>query len=179
MGTADLVQIFSERFRAAGGIAHTAESMRDAMHLAAGLLASGRRVHVAPGVSRELLPLLEARGLAVLTQCGVNDYLEDDAGITEAGHAIASTGSLVEVAPDESTRLASSATSTHIAFLRASSIIQSLSGLADLVRSELGAAGRKPAITLIGGPSRTSDIELKDVIGVHGPKEVHAVIYGG
>ena len=98
-----------------------------------------------------------------------------DVGITFSQAAISQTGSLVEICSSDNERLLSSLSRVHIAVLEASSIVENLFDVAPKLRSALG-AGKKPTITLIGGPSRTSDIELKSVLGVHGPHEVHAVI---
>lgn len=100
-----------------------------------------------------------------------------DVGITFSQAAISQTGSLVEICSSDNERLLSSLSRVHIAVLEASSIVENLSDVAPIIRSALNVL-RKPTITLIGGPSRTSDIELKSVLGVHGPHEVHAVIIG-
>ena len=98
-----------------------------------------------------------------------------DVGITLPQAAISQTGSLVEICSSDNERLLSSLSRVHIAVLKRSSIVENLSDITPIVRSALNAI-KKPTITLIGGPSRTSDIELKSVLGVHGPHEVHAVI---
>jgi L-lactate dehydrogenase complex protein LldG len=98
-------------------------------------------------------------------------------GITMADYGVSSVGCLVEVCYDDASRLVSSLTRTHVAFVRAQNLLKNLNELAIIVKKLLSEpSSRKPAITLISGPSRTGDIEMKVVMGVHGPHEVHAII---
>lgn len=98
-----------------------------------------------------------------------------DVGITFSQAAISQTGSLVEICSSDNERLLSSLSRIHIVVIEASSIVENLSEVSQIIRSALS-TNQKPTITLIGGPSRTSDIELKSVMGVHGPHEVHVVV---
>lgn len=101
-----------------------------------------------------------------------------DVGITIAEYGVAETGSIVDVSSTDEQRLLSSLTRVHIAILDSSNILPKLEDLAPRLRDKLSAKEQsKPSITFIGGPSRTSDIELKSVLGVHGPHEVHVVVY--
>ncbi|MDH2899476.1 MAG: lactate utilization protein [archaeon] len=104
------------------------------------------------------------------------DILEQaDIGITTAKFAVAETGCLVEVSYEDSSKLLSSLSRVNIVLLRASSILSTLQELAPILRGLLSKKD-KPTVTLISGPSRTSDIEMKSVLGVHGPHEVYAII---
>jgi L-lactate utilization protein LutC len=101
-----------------------------------------------------------------------------DVGITKATYAIAETGSIVDISFTDEHRLLSSFSRVHIAVLDRSTVLKKLSELAPKIRelTSRGANEIRPSITLIGGPSRTSDIELKSVLGVHGPHEVHVLV---
>jgi L-lactate dehydrogenase complex protein LldF len=92
-------------------------------------------------------------------------------GITGALAGIADTGSLVLVGGAGHPLTASLLPDIHIAILRASDLVLTLSDV--LGRPEIQAA---PATAIITGPSRTGDIEMALTIGVHGPKEVHVFL---
>ncbi len=106
---------------------------------------------------------------------GLEILKEADVGVTTADYGVAETGCLVEIAYPESTKLLSSLSRVNIVLLKATSILGKLQELAPILRAILSKED-KPTITLISGPSRTSDIEMKSVLGVHGPHEVHALI---
>ena len=102
-----------------------------------------------------------------------------DVGITKADFVLAETGSIVEVSYDDGLRLLSSLPRIHIAVLESNAVLHGVYELAPVMRSLLRPNrdhAQLPSITIIGGPSRTSDIEMKSVLGVHGPHEVHVVV---
>jgi L-lactate dehydrogenase complex protein LldG len=106
---------------------------------------------------------------------GLEIIKEADVGITTADFGVAETGCLVEIAYADSTKLLSSLSRVNIILLRTKNILAEMQELAPVLRAILSKED-KPTITLISGPSRTSDIEMKSVLGVHGPHEVHALL---
>ncbi|MFQ5637046.1 MAG: lactate utilization protein C [bacterium] len=99
-----------------------------------------------------------------------------DAGINQAEFGIAETGAIVEVTADDSERLISSLPRVHIAFLKQSSIVRTLDEAAPKLREIYKIHQANCNITLISGPSRTADIEMKLFLGVHGPQESHVIV---
>ena len=101
--------------------------------------------------------------------------------ITPVIAGIAETGSLLVASGPRRPQLAHFLPETHIAVLPVDRIVGSYEEGYALVRDEAARThnGVLPrAITLITGPSRTSDIERTLQIGVHGPRRLHIILTG-
>ena len=124
------------------------------------------------GVPQELdlVPWLTAEGFeaAWWSDSTLAGTYEADAGITDVWLAVAETGSLVVRASPEHGRAVSLVPPLHIAIVEQSQIVPDL---IDAMR-KIAAQGAGSATVLITGPSKTSDIEMTLVTGVHGPMEV-------
>jgi L-lactate dehydrogenase complex protein LldG len=112
------------------------------------------------------------RGRSVVTT-DAGDVKTAEVGINFADYALADTGSLVFLTESHETRLISLLPPIHIALIARKNI---LSGLDELFTLVPHPALKSSAMTLITGPSRTADIEMRLVRGVHGPGEVHVII---
>jgi L-lactate utilization protein LutC len=97
-----------------------------------------------------------------------------DAGVAVTGCvlAVAATGTVVLAAAPGTPRAASLAPPAHVCLVRAGDIVATL---VDAFAC-LGAAELPSALIWVGGPSRTSDLEMRPTIGVHGPRTVDLVV---
>ncbi len=109
------------------------------------------------------------------TDCTRDELFAADAGLTGAQLGIAETGTLVLVSEDERHRLASLVPPVHVAVLPVARIVATLGDALAALRGSLD-SGPDPTLTWITGPSRTADIELTLVVGVHGPRALHVVL---
>jgi L-lactate utilization protein LutC len=96
-----------------------------------------------------------------------------EVGITSTDFALADTGSLVFLSKSHESRLISLLPPCHIAVIERAKI---LTGLDELFAVLPDPAAKSSSMVLITGPSRTADIEMRLVRGVHGPGELHVVI---
>ena len=123
---------------------------------------------------------LAAKGIAFINDQTENDIVINAAraqiGVTGVDYALAETGSLVLLARAGQPRSVSLLPPVHIALIRPEQIIRGFDELFELLRADFEATGVKSAVTFITGPSRTADIELTLVVGVHGPQQLHAVL---
>ena len=101
-------------------------------------------------------------------------FFAADVGITGADYLVAETGSVVLVSRPDAPRSFSLLPPVHIVVAECGRI---LPDLFDLFAALEGDKDALPAgLTVITGPSKTGDIELRLVTGVHGPGEVHVVL---
>lgn len=107
-----------------------------------------------------------------------SEIIESGLGITGADYAVAETGSVVVLPRKGMSRLVSLVPPVHLAIVRAKDVVESLDDVFLFQRQDYLQNGGDMGsyLNFITGPSRTADIEMKLVIGVHGPREVHLVL---
>ena len=144
----------------AGELLRAANAKRIAHSDAAEAIAVATQACAQLGGEARLLPANASR----------DELLQADAGITTAQLGIAETGTLVLASAAERHRLASLLPKLHVAILPVSRLVPSLGD----AFAALAPAGQPSSrtITFVTGPSRTADIELELVVGVHGPSRL-------
>src|SRR5262249_37754275 len=101
-----------------------------------------------------------------------------DIGISGVAYLIAETGSVVAATAADEPRALTLLPPVHIAVADRSQLLPDLFDLFKHFASQQSPAALPSCLTIITGPSKTGDIELKLVTGVHGPGELHVVLLG-
>ena len=125
---------------------------------------------------QELLKELQVERVAYSsTPPGLKELLQVEAGVSSAQWGIAETGTIVLTSDEEQSRLVSLVPPIHVALLLEDNVLPNLDeALVEVYRDNPADMSR--AITWITGPSRTADIELTLVVGVHGPRQLHVIL---
>ena len=168
------IKHFTEQLMAVGAQCTVVRGEAEAAAALARILADAgaRRVvgSDAPLVQRILAGVGNDIVIDRLERLSRDELFACDAGVTTAQWGIADTGTLVLESARERSRLLSLVPPIHVAVLSMRCICESLGDA--LARVSVASH----AITFITGPSRTSDIELTLVVGVHGPQTVHVLL---
>ena len=171
-GSAAPVELFAERVAEYRADVLRVADVREAVE-ASFAARSASRVGVPAGLPAVWRP----RGLDVVEDAGFSPRELDalDGVLTGCTLAIAETGTIALTAgPSEGRRALTLVPDLHVCVVREEQIVElvpeAMDRLGELVRRE-----RRP-ITLVSGPSATSDIELSRVEGVHGPRTLVVVI---
>jgi L-lactate dehydrogenase complex protein LldG len=102
----------------------------------------------------------------------LDELYDFDCGVTDVYAAVAETGSLVIRAGAGHGRGISLVPAVHVVIVQPKDIV---ADLVDLME-KLGREGTGSATVIITGPSKTADIEMSLVVGVHGPGKVQVYL---
>jgi L-lactate utilization protein LutC len=180
---ADPLARFREAFVAAGGQLHVVADQTHAMEVILDLVRSRsvRRVLLGHGEVLDAVAIVEplrAAGVeiadVVIERSERKEWFPADMGLSGVDYLIAETGSVVLASRREQPRSLSLLPPLHIAVAERS---QLLPDLFDLFSSNASRSEDLPAcLSIVTGPSKTGDIELRLVTGVHGPGEIHVIL---
>src|SRR6185437_11226811 len=175
----DPVTRFREEFAAAGGNTHLVADHAGAVAIILDLVhaRSARRVLLGGGEVLNALSIsepLRTAGVEAITEADRDAFFQADLGLTGVDYLIAETGSVILASRPEQPRSLSLLPPIHIAVAERRQI---LPDLFDLFASLEANPDELPAcVSIITGPSKTGDIELRLVTGVHGPGEIQVVL---
>ncbi len=170
-GSAALLELLTDRlvdYRAAVAPCRTGD---EAAVVATTLVERGLSVVVAPaGVPASWLGDVEVlRDEPPLPVAALDGA---DAVVTGCAVAVAETGTIVlDAGPDQGRRALTLVPDVHVVVVRAEQVVQT-------VPEALARLDPTRPLTMISGPSATSDIELNRVEGVHGPRTLVVVLVG-
>jgi L-lactate dehydrogenase complex protein LldG len=184
-GAEDLVARFCQEFTNAGGQAHVVGDALSAVPLVRDLATryGARRILLGEGIYLEPLHLGQAlvgegREIHLVQELAARareEFFHADLGISGVDYLIAETGSLVLGSRLGQPRSLSLLPPVHLALAHREQILPDLFDLFE-GPSALSPEGLPSNLALITGPSKTGDIELRLVTGVHGPGEIHVVL---
>jgi L-lactate dehydrogenase complex protein LldG len=172
-GGARLVELLHDRL-----VDYKAEVRRVADHELPTAIAEACAAHHVSrlGVPPALRTVWRPGAVSIVEDSGLSPRELDrlDGVLTGCTLAIAETGTLVLAAgPEEGRRALTLVPDLHICIVQENQVVDGVPA----AFAQLGPLARRP-LTLVSGPSATSDIELSRVEGVHGPRTLVVLIAG-
>jgi L-lactate dehydrogenase complex protein LldG len=125
-----------------------------------------------PSAGTETWPLLRPRRR--------EDYLAAGAGLVRADYGVSGTGTLVHLDRSADEKIVWTLPPLCLCLLESRRIVQDLDDISAIVSRHLAeAASGEPQVSLVTGPSRTTDIECRLTLGVHGPSRLIILLHDG
>ncbi len=170
LAPAGLAGLLADRLRDYGAAVRLCEPAELGAAVSAALAERGaRRVVVPPGLEVPLPGGVETVTDDALSAAELDAF---DGVVTSAAAAVAETGTIVlDGSPGQGRRALTLVPDYHLCVLRADQVV-------GLVPEAVALLDPARPLTLISGPSATSDIELDRVQGVHGPRTLEVILVG-
>lgn len=155
----------------------------DLPRMVAGALESQgvRRLVIPAGLPGPWLGGVVPGGLEVLRDgageeaCSKGQLASCEGVLTGCAVGIAETGTIVlDSGPTQGRRAITLLPDFHLCVVFGQQVVETVPEALDVLAPEVGARG--VPLTLISGPSATSDIELTRVEGVHGPRNLQVIL---
>lgn len=180
----DAAARFATEFEAVANPVHRPHSVDAVREYVLDLAAKWKEypIAISDGLPIEVTAWLMDEGFDVISPSNDGDNRDAIArcgiGITGCDWAIAETGSIVLLSGPGHPRLHSLLPETHLALIPEKNILPHISSLGpELERVLKQEEGASPScVNIITGPSRSADIALTLIKGVHGPRDVFAII---
>ena len=171
----ELETIFIENAKKAACIVYQPATQEEAIQTLLEIVDDDRKI------SSWELDQIPLHGLeSALDKAGIAHVGEDalvQVGVTGVEAALAATGSLVLTSGHGRYRAASLLPPIHVAVVTCSQITTDLeTWLAGQRAKGLERMRQASNIVIITGPSRTADIAMQLVMGMHGPREMHIIL---
>ena len=180
------VERFARHLEVANGVCHRTTSDAAAMEALSAIVRDRDASVVVRSENDLVIRLLEGvtGGFQLLgPDASRKEIMNADVGVTRATLGVAEYGTIVLESgdepgvlgpPTERNRLAGLIPEAHVAILSASDLVGTWDEALDATRRQDGLP--PPTVTFATGPSRTADIELELVLGVHGPRAQHVIL---
>ena len=177
---------FARGLELVNGVCHRATSDAAAAEALLSIVRDRQASVIARSDDELVIKLLEgvAGGFVLLSPGATRtELLGADIGVTRATIGIAEYGTIMLESgdaaghlgrPTERNRLAALVPEIHVAVLAASDLVDTWDEA--LASSRRPGGGPPPTVTFATGPSRTADIEMELVLGVHGPRAQHVIV---